>query len=84
MHDVYRIPRLSLSLSLTHTHTHMQLCTVPIVLVGTKKDLQVDEQVSEDGHATAKSIGAYAYVECSAKQNEGVREVFEAAARAAF
>ena len=49
-----------------------------------KKDLQGDGQISEDGRAMAERIGAYAYVECSAKLNEGVREVFETAARAAL
>ena len=32
----------------------------------------------------AEKIGAYAYLECTAKYNEGVREVFETATRAAL
>lgn len=32
----------------------------------------------------AKKIGAVKYLECSAKTNEGVREVFEHATRAAL
>ena len=68
--------------TLTYTHTHSH--TAHTVLVGMKKDLQVDGQISEDGRAMAERIGAYAYVECSAKLNEGVREVFETAARAAL
>ena len=66
------------------------------MLVGNKKDLQVDEVVrrhlaesnqtepvkTEDGRAMAKKIGAYAYVECSAVLNDGVREVFERVALA--
>lgn len=71
--------------------------TVPIVLVGNKKDLRFDEQMrrelakakqepvkTEDGRAMAEKIGAFAYLECSAKLNEGVREVFETATRAAL
>lgn len=71
--------------------------TVPIVLVGNKKDLRFDEATrrelakakqepvkTEDGRAMAEKIGAYAYLECSAKLNEGVREVFETATRAAL
>lgn len=71
--------------------------TVPIVLVGNKKDLRFDDNVrrelskskqepvkTEDGRAMAEKIGAFAYLECSAKLNEGVREVFETATRAAL
>ena len=35
-----------------------------------------------DGRKTAEIIGAEAYVECSAKTRQGVREAFEKAARA--
>ena len=71
--------------------------TVPIVLVGNKKDLRFDEQMrrelakakqeplrTEEGRAMAEKIGAFAYLECSAKNNDGVREVFETATRAAL
>ncbi|VDQ06738.1 unnamed protein product [Trichobilharzia regenti] len=70
---------------------------VPIILVGNKKDLRHDEATknelrrmkqeavrTEEGRAMAERIGAYAYLECSAKTKEGVREVFETATRAAL
>ncbi|CAL8078519.1 unnamed protein product [Calicophoron daubneyi] len=70
---------------------------VPIILVGNKKDLRNDERARhelakmrqemvkpEDGRMMAERINAYAYLECSAKTKEGVREVFETATRAAL
>ena len=39
---------------------------------------------SDEGSAMANKIGAYAYMECSAKCNDGVRDVFETATRAAL
>jgi len=70
---------------------------VPIILVGNKKDLRNDsntikelskmkqQPVSyEEGQAMASKIGAYGYMECSARTKEGVREVFELATRAAL
>lgn len=70
---------------------------VPIVLVGNKKDLRNDEATkkelmkmkqepvrSEEGRNMTEKIGAVGYLECSAKTKEGVREVFEYAARAAL
>jgi hypothetical protein len=38
----------------------------------------------EQGEAMARAIGAYRYMECSARTKEGVNEVFEVAARAAL
>lgn len=38
----------------------------------------------KQGEEVRKKIGAYKYLECSAKTNEGVREVFEHATRAAL
>ena len=38
----------------------------------------------EEGRAMAEKISAFAYLECSAKSKEGVREVFETATRAAL
>ena len=68
-----------------------------ILLVGNKKDLRNDEKTKrelsvmkqeplkyDEGRAMAEKIGATNYMECSAKTKEGVREVFEAATRAAM
>ncbi|MEE6513019.1 hypothetical protein FKM82_020441 [Ascaphus truei] len=38
----------------------------------------------EEGRDMANRIGAFGYMECSAKMKDGVREVFEMAARAAL
>jgi Ras family protein A len=38
----------------------------------------------EDGRTMAEKINAFAYLECSAKTKDGVREVFETATRAAL
>ncbi|CEI68089.1 unnamed protein product [Fusarium venenatum] len=61
---------------------------VPCILVGLKKDLRDDPKTIEElkkdnqqpGNDMAKDIGAFRYVECSAKTVEGVREVSEIAA----
>jgi len=70
---------------------------VPIILVGNKKDLRNDESTKrellkmnqaplkhDEGKRMADNINAVAYLECSAKTKEGVREVFEQATRAAL
>ena len=70
---------------------------VPVVLVGNKKDLRNDPATIaelkemnqkplqvEDGQAMAEQIKAVTYIECSAKNNEGVDEVFVTATRAAL
>ncbi|KFP19108.1 Ras-like GTP-binding protein Rho1, partial [Egretta garzetta] len=63
--------------------------TVPVILVATKIDLRGDEGVKKlttpgnepinatEGKALAASIGAYAYLECSAKTKEGVDAALE-------
>ena len=68
---------------------------VPIILVGNKKDLRDDENVKkklsklkqapvtrEEGSLMCERINGYAYLECSAKTIDGVRDVFVTAARA--
>ena len=70
---------------------------VPIILVANKKDLRNDENVkkelsklkqapvtSVEGSMMCERINGYVYLECSAKAMEGVRDVFETAARAAL
>jgi Ras homolog gene family, member A len=60
---------------------------IPYILVGTKRDLRQGrrgEGVSYlEGEAIARRIGARGYIECSARHNEGVVEVFQFAAREA-
>ncbi len=70
---------------------------VPILLIANKRDLRDDLSVhdcirnqnqkiitTEDALLCAKRIGAKNYLECSAKTREGVREVFEYAAKVAL
>ena len=70
---------------------------VPIILVGNKKDIRSDQTVLNElakmkvqpvtfneGQAMSQKIGAFGFVECSAKTTEGVRAVFEMATRAAM
>jgi len=70
---------------------------VPIVLVGTKSDLRKDENTvkqlesrqqymvnQEKAQTMAKDIGAVKYFECSALTQEGLRQVFDDAIRAAM
>ncbi|PIK54496.1 Rho1 [Apostichopus japonicus] len=69
---------------------------VPIILVGKRRisvrsrtinELRNMKQTPvnpEEGKSMAEQINAYSYLECSAKSNEGVREVFEMATRAAL
>ena len=38
----------------------------------------------EEGRTMAKMINAFAYLECSAKRKEGVKEVFDTVTRAAL
>ncbi|XP_041459616.1 ras-like GTP-binding protein RHO [Lytechinus pictus] len=70
---------------------------VPVILVGNKKDLRMDENTKRelmkmkqepvrtaDAQSMSDKISAYKYLECSAKSNDGVREVFETATRAAL
>ncbi|OXV09563.1 hypothetical protein Egran_02676 [Elaphomyces granulatus] len=70
---------------------------LPVILVGCKMDLRKDGKVMEElaktnqspvtpeqGEEVRRKIGAYKYLECSARTGKGVREVFEAATRAAL
>ena len=66
------------------------LVVVPIVLVGNKKDIPHEIGVgSNDDESNflfveimdclemSRNIGAYAYLECSAKRNNGIDDVYE-------
>lgn len=59
----------------------------PIILVGTKCDLRKVEDPNEptiqpkDGHKMKKMIKAVEYLECSAKDNEGIEDIIHAAVR---
>ncbi|KAJ1173665.1 hypothetical protein NDU88_005491 [Pleurodeles waltl] len=70
---------------------------VPILLIGTKLDLrdcsETIEGLKEDdlspityaqGQALAQQIGAVKYVECSAKTQQNLQEIFEEVVRAAW
>ncbi|XP_037399624.1 rho-related GTP-binding protein RhoU [Pygocentrus nattereri] len=70
-----------------------RLCPgVPVILVGTQSDLREDVQVlihlaeeqerpvsEEDARLCAQTIGAVAYVECSALTQKNLKEVFDTA-----
>jgi len=69
---------------------------VPILLVGTKSDLRKDDQTKQQlksrgqsmveldaANKQAKEVGAAKYLECSALTQEGLKQVFDDAIRAA-
>eukprot|EP01004_Peranema_trichophorum_P006916 NODE_5714_length_978_cov_91.327485_g5134_i0.p1 GENE.NODE_5714_length_978_cov_91.327485_g5134_i0~~NODE_5714_length_978_cov_91.327485_g5134_i0.p1 ORF type:complete len:205 (+),score=32.62 NODE_5714_length_978_cov_91.327485_g5134_i0:62-676(+) len=54
----------------------------PIVLVATKSDLRESGTRTigpQEGEDLRRTIGAVAYIECSAKQNQGIKDVFDKA-----
>jgi len=62
---------------------------VPMILVGTKSDMRNDSNASglipkESGDAVANEIGALKYLECSALTQDGLKNVFDEAIRAAL
>jgi len=70
---------------------------VPIILVGTKSDLRNDQSMiqqlqakgmsiikEEEARQRAEDIGAVKYLECSALTQEGLKNVFDEAIRAAL
>ena len=67
---------------------------VPILLIGTKLDLRTNKDTlnklqesgmapisNSQGLATAKKIGAFKYLECSALEQRGLKDVFDEAIR---
>ncbi|XP_075430187.1 transforming protein RhoA-like isoform X3 [Ascaphus truei] len=61
---------------------------VPTILENYVADIEVDDKQEsvkpEEGRDMANQIGAFGYMECSAKTKDGVIEVFEMAMRAAL
>lgn len=65
--------------------------STPILLVGTKEDLREDSSTSDHNNISyneakcfGKQIQAVKYVECSAKTQKGVKQVFDEAVKAAL
>jgi len=62
---------------------------VSIILVGTKTDLRDEKRAGgtkvidkADGEACAKQLGAFKYAECSARTQEGLKDLFDDVVRA--
>lgn len=56
----------------------------PIVNLQELAKMKQEPVKPQEGRTMAEKINAFAYLECSAKSKEGVREVFETATRAAL
>ncbi|XP_062568646.1 rho-related GTP-binding protein RhoQ-like [Saccostrea cucullata] len=56
---------------------------IPVILVGTQMDLRKSMKKghvkTEEGQKMAKKLGVDYYVECSAKENNGILEIFQKA-----
>jgi len=53
----------------------------PLFLVGLKTDLKDDAEVRKRAAALATELGAAKYFECSSKEQRGLKEIFDEAAR---
>ncbi len=62
----------------------VRLCLYQPLIVTELAKMKQEPVKPEEGRAMAEKISAFAYLECSAKSKEGVREVFETATRAAL
>jgi GTPase SAR1 family protein len=63
--------------------------TVPLLLIGTKSDLRDEYHASNhtsdlsrpmtraEGLQLAEDLGAYAYIECSSKRKESLKEILD-------
>ena len=84
-------------IGLHYLHFMKSRLNVPIIVVGTKRDLINDVDTLQrlrernmspltyaDGVKLAEEVKAIKYMECSSLTNEGVNEIFEEAARAAI
>jgi Ras homolog gene family, member A len=64
--------------------TPEQVCRETEATLNHKEIFKCITNICSQGEEVRKKIGAYKYLECSAKTNHGVREVFESATRAAL
>ena len=63
----------------------LYLIVVPIILVANKTDLLMNtEAIDHIADAIAEKFDAYDYLKCSAKEDDGVWEVFDSAVQAAL
>ena len=76
-------PLLKVSLQCKFHHHNYQFNCLLISITELAK-MKQEPVKPEEGRAMAEKISAFAYLECSAKSKEGVREVFETATRAAL
>ena len=65
------------------------LTAAKVILVGTKADRRADDLLNEfvtkeQAEALRAELGFFKYLECSAKQNQNVKDVFDDAIRARF
>ena len=74
------------SRSFTRRHRHQSLLSRYVILHFTSSihPSHFQTNAAPQAEDVRKKIGAYKYLECSAKANDGVREVFEHATRAAL
>lgn len=65
-------------------HVHLQDLRNDATTIKELQKMKQEPVKPEEGRNMAEKINAFAYLECSAKTKEGVREVFETATKAAL